>query len=116
MRFSVFLKGALPALWKTIKHSTGRDPRVRMPPYLSLVGVLGALAATKTKRNDWTASLSRYTVDRWIDYSKNGEFDSSNVTRLSCHSITPGTSRNSPVLVVSDANFATSGDNTQPTI
>ena len=45
-------------------------------------------------------------------YSKVCEFDSSNARCLSCRSTTPGTSRKSPVLVVSDANFATSGDTT----
>ena len=47
-------------------------------------------------------------------YSNVGEFDSSHVTRLSCHSTTPGTSRNSPLLIVSDTNIATSGDTTHP--
>ena len=45
---------------------------------------------------------------QYISYSKVGEFDSSNARCLSCRSTTPGTSRKSPVLVVSDANFVQS--------
>ena len=66
------------------------------------------------------AEKSAYDMPVWRGFqalilcSKVGEFDSPNTRRLSCHSTTPGTSRNSPLLIVSDTNIATSGDTTHP--
>ena len=75
----------------------------------------GRSGAERLGCQSYTPGLG-WRIHESITYSNVNEFDSPSTRLLSRHSTTPGTSRNSRLLIVSDTNIATSGDNTQPTI
>ena len=77
----------------------GMSPHLGAPPWTIERVELNKGINSKGTRRGRNRLLYTSTACCLFDtsYSKVGEFDSSNVTRLSCHSTTPGTSRNSPV-------------------
>ena len=106
-----YLHGVISRL-TTEKNLLDDDYKRVKKKNVELVRDIECLKSRISGFNDSLLNISKQISAPLNSYSKVGEFDSSNARCLSCRSTTPGTSRKSPVLVVSDANFATSGDTT----